>query len=78
MPRSLAACVREVAAILRLISNGQSNETERRAGAMHARIQYGRIEDIIEHGLHTYLTKFLESTADLGARISNDFLVSAV
>ena len=76
MPRSIAACVSEVHTILRQISNNRSAETERRAGAIHSRIQFGRIEDILQVGLHHYLTEFLGSTADLGARISGDFLVS--
>jgi uncharacterized alpha-E superfamily protein len=42
---------------------------------MHARLRYARIEDILEVGLHRFLTEFLERTADLGDRIARDFLV---
>ena len=77
MPRSIAACMSEVHSILRQISNNRSAETERRAGAIHSRIQFARIDDILQVGLHHYLTEFLGATADLGARISSDFLVSA-
>jgi uncharacterized alpha-E superfamily protein len=42
---------------------------------MHARLRYARIDDILEIGLHRYLTEFLERTADLGNRIALDFLV---
>jgi uncharacterized alpha-E superfamily protein len=42
---------------------------------MHARLRYARIDDVLEIGLHRYLTEFLERTADLGNRIAQDFLV---
>ena len=78
MPRSLVACMRETNSVLRLIANQESSETERRAGALYARLQYGQIDHILERGLHAYLTQFLQASADLGARISSDFLVSAI
>jgi uncharacterized alpha-E superfamily protein len=77
MPRSLHACLNTVHEILGLIANKQSGETSRRAGALHAALHYGRMEDIFAKGLHEYLTDFLERTADLGGRISADFLVPA-
>jgi uncharacterized alpha-E superfamily protein len=75
MPRSLHACMREVHQILGLVANARSQDTQRRAGEMHARLRYARIEDILEVGLHRFLTEFLERTADLGDRIARDFLV---
>jgi uncharacterized alpha-E superfamily protein len=75
MPRSLAACVNEVCANLEMVRNSRSGETERRAGLLRAELRYGRIEDILQRGLHGYLTGFLERIADLGGRISQDFLV---
>ncbi len=75
MPRSLHACMREVDLILALVANARSQDTQRRAGELHARLRYARIEDILGTGLHRYLTEFLERTADLGNRIAQDFLV---
>ena len=75
MPRSLHACMREVDLILGQLANARSQDTQRRAGEMHARLRYARIDDILEIGLHRYLTEFLERTADLGNRIAQDFLV---
>jgi uncharacterized alpha-E superfamily protein len=74
MPRSIHACVREVHGILGLLANSKSLETERRAGALYSHFRYGRIEDILAVGLHHYLTDVLGRTADLGQRISADFL----
>jgi uncharacterized alpha-E superfamily protein len=75
MPRSLAACVNEVMGNLRMVSNEQSAETLRRAGRLHADLQYGRIDEILATGLHAYLTQFLDRIGDLGLGISRDFLV---
>jgi uncharacterized alpha-E superfamily protein len=78
MPRSLAACMEEVIGNLKAVSNAQSGDTERRAGKLHADLQFGRIDDILATGLHAYLTNFLERVADLGDGISRDFLIPAI
>jgi uncharacterized alpha-E superfamily protein len=75
MPRSLLSCLNEVCLNLEMVRNSRSSETERRAGLLRAELRYGRIADILAHGLHPYLTSFLERVNDLGGRISRDFLV---
>jgi uncharacterized alpha-E superfamily protein len=75
MPRSLSACIDEVMVNLTNVRNTQSEETQRRAGMLQAELQYGRIDDILQTGLHAWLTNFLERVNDLGVRISRDFLV---
>ena len=75
MPRSLHACTRGIVRVLEAIKNDQSAETERLAGILHAHIHYARIEDILKHGLHEYLTDFMDRIYDLGEGISKDFLM---
>jgi uncharacterized alpha-E superfamily protein len=75
MPRSLLASMRAVAEDLARVSNQRSTETQRRAGMLCAELQYGRVEDILDSGLHQYLDHFLDRINDLGNRISQDFLV---
>ncbi len=75
MPRSLHACLNEVVSNLKMVANDQSVETQRRAGKLRAELQYGRIDEILATGLHAYLTQFLDRVNDLGAHISQDFLV---
>jgi uncharacterized alpha-E superfamily protein len=75
MPRSLAACMREVLLNLRHVANEQSKDTLRLAGRLDADLQYGRIDEILATGLHAYLTQFLERVNALGTGISRDFLV---
>ena len=75
MPRSLIACMAAVVANLDEVRNDASKETERFAGKLHAELQFSRIEDILEQGLHDYLTQFLANINELGSRLSYDFLV---
>jgi len=75
MPRSLAACMQEVVANLKMVANEQSTETLRKAGRLQADLQYGRIDEILATGLHAFLTQFLERVNTLGVGVSRDFLV---
>jgi uncharacterized alpha-E superfamily protein len=75
MPRSLLRCVTQVQETLAKVANAQSGETQRRAGELHASLLYGRIDDVLEVGMHAYVLRFLERTADLGQRIAQDFLI---
>jgi uncharacterized alpha-E superfamily protein len=77
MPRSLAACMQEVVTNLKLVANEQSADTLRRAGRLHADLEFGRIDEILATGLHAYLTQFLDRVGDLGLGISRDFLVAS-
>jgi uncharacterized alpha-E superfamily protein len=76
MPRSLHHCMSRVHQVLVKVGNERSTETLRRAGEIHAGLQYGLIDDILAAGLRRYLSGFLVRTGDLGARIASDFLVS--
>jgi uncharacterized alpha-E superfamily protein len=77
MPRSLVACLAAVLANLQAIRNDLSAGTERLAGKLHANLQFAEIEDILEQGLHEFLTEFLASIEELGNGIMCDFLVPA-
>ncbi|MBK1679448.1 alpha-E domain-containing protein [Rhodocyclus tenuis] len=77
MPRSLRACTAGIARALDLVANAQSAETVRRAGLLSAQLRYARLDDIMAHGLHPYLTDFMDSIFDLGERINSDFLATA-
>ncbi|MFM7226467.1 MAG: alpha-E domain-containing protein, partial [Betaproteobacteria bacterium] len=60
MPRSLMACLTEVVNNLEQVRNDVSRETERFAGRLHAGLRFNSIDDIMQRGLHDYLTEFLE------------------
>jgi len=75
MPRSLIACMNEVVNNLAEVRNDISDETERFAGRLHADLKFNSMDDILKHGLHDYLTEFLEHVYELGNRVSRDFLL---
>lgn len=77
MPRSLAHCMAEMNSYLETVANQRSAETQRRAGELASGLQYGRIDDVLETGLHTYLTHCITRINDLGNRIASDFLLPA-
>lgn len=69
MPRSLLACFAQVTRQLDLLAEsygGRRGECHRRAGELHARLRFGRIEAIFQIGLHEFLTDFVEQTEQLG------------
>jgi len=75
MPRSLHACMNFIYETLEWLCDEHTREIERAAGELHAKLHYGRTEDIIELGLHEYLMDFLERISKLGDEISRHFLV---
>ncbi len=75
MPRSLHASLNEVVSNLDLLANDQSGESQRLAGKLCAELRYGRIDEILDTGLHAYLTQFLDRVNDLGGRIGRAFLL---
>jgi uncharacterized alpha-E superfamily protein len=77
MPRSLHSCVNFIHDTLQVLCDDSSREIERVAGELHAKLRYGRTDEIIKLGLHEYLLDFLDSISALGAEINTHFLVPA-
>ncbi|HUB96390.1 MAG TPA: alpha-E domain-containing protein [Stellaceae bacterium] len=77
MPRSLLSCFTEITRDLDRIAvayGGKRGECHRRAGEMHAKLHYAKIETIFQSGLHEFLTDFIDGSIVLGAEISNLYL----
>ncbi len=75
MPRSLHACMNFIHQTLERICDASSREIERSGGELHAKLHYGKTDDIIRFGLHEYLVDFLARISALGNDISRHFLV---
>lgn len=75
MPRSLHASLFGVMENLQAVLHADAGESLRSAGMLLAQLQYGRIAEILDTGLHAYLTQFLDRVNLLGGQISRDFLV---
>src|SRR4030095_11641405 len=63
MPRSLHSCMNFIFETLELLCDQHSMELTRQAGELHARLHYGRTDEIIHFGLHEYLIDFVERIA---------------
>ena len=77
MPRSLLACFTQVTRQLDLLADcygGRRGECHRRAGELHARLRFGRIDAIFQDGLHDFLTDFVTQTEQLGCDVSAFYL----
>lgn len=75
MPRSLSACMGEVVDLLVKLKNSQSSKTITQARNLMAELRDSRIDEILDQGLHSYLTNFLERVNAVGSGISRDFLL---
>ena len=75
MPRSLHSCMNFIHETLKVLCDDNSKEIERVAGELHAKLHYGRTDEIIKLGLHEYLMDFLDSISELGGEINTHFLV---
>ncbi len=74
MPRSLHSCMNFIHETLETLCDDNTREVERASGELHARLHYGRTDDIIKFGLHEYLMEFVDRISALGAEINRAFL----
>jgi uncharacterized alpha-E superfamily protein len=77
MPRSLVACTAQITRQLELLAEchgGERGECHRRAGELHARLRWGKIQSIFQSGLHEFLTRFVDDGALLGSEIEAFYL----
>jgi len=75
MPRSLRCAVDDVIRSLEDVATERSLETLRLARSLRAYLDAGSVQGLFDRGLHDFLTVFLDRVAELGNRISRDFLV---
>ncbi len=76
-PRSLVFCFEQITLNLDAIVAHDpklSSECKRIAHAQFAALRFGRIEQIIEHGLHEYLSELIEGCDRLGTEIAKGHL----
>jgi uncharacterized alpha-E superfamily protein len=78
MPRSLLSCAEQIVRHLELLGEtygGKRGECHRIAGELHARLRFGRIQDIFQSGLHEFLTDFVDRSVALGNEVSALYLM---
>jgi uncharacterized alpha-E superfamily protein len=78
MPRSLLACFDQITGLLDLIADaygGRRGECHHLADEIHTRLRDGQIHQIMNSGLHEFLTAFIERSSILGNAIANQYLI---
>ncbi len=78
VPRSLRACCDEIRAILpqieaRIGAEDAGRGAKLRAGQLALRLEYGVVDEILDTGLHAWLTAFLEDSALLSLSIQRAY-----
>jgi uncharacterized alpha-E superfamily protein len=76
VPRSLRRCVIEVRDNIVAVTNSSSADTERRAGALQAALEFAHLEDLSLEALPEFLTDKIEQLTRIGEGIARDFLIS--
>lgn len=77
VPRSLAACLEEVAQILAELPGHNGRAAQRLAAEMSARLRYTAIDELLEEGLQKWLTESIECVGQLGKTIQRAYLEAA-
>jgi len=77
VPRSLRACVEEIAELLPRIQGNTGHHAKRLAATLHAELSYNEIDTILASGLHTYLEQFLGKIYALGEAVHGAYLEAA-
>lgn len=74
VPRSLAACLNEIATILPDIEGDSGRGAKRMAAELSASLSWGEIGPILEEGVHAWLTATLDRIHELGNAIHAAYL----
>ncbi|HVT52297.1 MAG TPA: alpha-E domain-containing protein [Dongiaceae bacterium] len=77
MPRSLAACYRDIVANLDELAGAYNapGRAQRAARAINRQLSAMKIEQVFQAGLHEFITKFIADNNGLGSAISGQYLI---
>ncbi|AVD89146.1 alpha-E domain-containing protein [Pseudomonas sp. SWI44] len=74
VPRSLHACVEELAQLLAGLPGENGRPAQRLAAELSARLRFTGIEEILESGLHHWLTHYIGQINHLGQNVHESYL----
>jgi uncharacterized alpha-E superfamily protein len=77
VPRSLRACTEEIDQILAQLPGANGRPAQRLAAEIDARLRYTGITEILDEGLHAWLTEFIPLVRQLGNAIHSSYLEAA-
>lgn len=76
MPRSVHKSLDDLYGHLCAVRNSRSAETERRAGELHARLRFGKLDELHGGSVPNFLDHFQHRLNELADGIARDFLVA--
>jgi len=74
VPRSLRACMDELSLMLASLPGDNGRPAQRLAAELEARLHYTGIKEVLEEGLHAWLTDFIQRVRELGQAIQSSYL----
>ncbi|MDO9623333.1 MAG: alpha-E domain-containing protein [Pseudomonas sp.] len=74
IPRSLRACVDELHLMLASLPGENGRPAQRLAAELEARLRYTSIDEVLDEGLHAWLTDLILLVRDLGQAIHSSYL----
>lgn len=74
VPRSLAACLEELNAMLASLPGDNGLPAQRMAAELDARLRYTHIDEVLDEGLHTWLSDFIRLIRRLADAIHSAYL----
>jgi len=74
IPRSLRACVDELHLMLASLPGENGRPAQRLAAELEARLRYTSIDEVLDEGLHAWLTDLILLVRDLGHAIHSSYL----
>ena len=74
VPRSLLACLDELSAMLASLPGENGRPAQRLAAELHARLRYTSIDEVLDEGLHAWLTDFIRLVRQLADAIHCSYL----
>ena len=77
VPRSLRACLGEINQILASLPGVNGRPAQRMVASLEARLRYTGIEEILDEGLHVWLSDFILLVRRLANAIQSSYLEAA-
>jgi uncharacterized alpha-E superfamily protein len=74
VPRSLRACIDELYLMLTNLPGDNGRPAQRLAAELDARLRYTSIDEVLEEGLHAWLTDSIQQVHELGQAIHRSYL----
>ncbi|MBD9481654.1 alpha-E domain-containing protein [Pseudomonas sp. PDM14] len=74
VPRSLRACMEELNLMLSGLPGENGRPAQRMAAELDARLRYTSIDEVLDEGLHVWLTDFILLVRQLGSSIHTSYL----